>query len=67
MRRRLTTILDVTGRVGELRTFDIIGQSLEIRGPTAEDLVVQASSLVPNQRRVMFRWIKKVSDLPDAN
>jgi len=67
VRRRLTTILDVTGRVGELMTFDIIGQSLEIRGPTAEDLVVQASSLVPNERRVMFRWIKKVSDLPDAN
>jgi hypothetical protein len=58
--------LDVTGEEGGLVASDISGRSLELRGKNAEELVAQAPSLLGEQPRAMFRWVKHVSDLPDA-
>lgn len=59
-------IFDVTGKAGELVASDILKTSLGVGGTTADDLVVQASLVLAGQPRAMFRWLKKVRDLTNA-
>ena len=59
----ITAILDITGEPGAFAANDIQGSGLDVRGPTAETLVVEAGSRLDDPSTVMFIWIKQIAQL----
>lgn len=59
-------ILDITTGADGFVARDIQGTEIAIRGASLEDLVQKAETMVPNPGETMFRWIRRVSELPKA-
>jgi hypothetical protein len=59
----IAAILDITGEPGAFVANDIQGSGLDVRGPTAETLVVEAASRFDDPSTVMFTWIKQIAQL----
>jgi hypothetical protein len=57
-------ILDITPDAKGLVARDIQGTEITIQGASLEELVQKAETMVPNPSDAMFRWIRRVSELP---
>jgi len=56
-------ILDITTDAAGLVARDIQGTEIAVEGASLEELVQNGETMVPNPRKAMFRWIRRVSEL----
>lgn len=59
----IDVILDVSGSSGKYEAKDIQGSDIAFSAESLEALVTDAGRYVPDTRKAMFRWDRKVSEL----